>query len=95
MKDLTTRFKDNMPGPDWVRSFLKRHKLSLKKGGQMQLARKNVTSDPFVIYRLYEVLRKEAERLGIMEKPECLYNCDESGFPHDPSKCKYVGPIGK
>ena len=69
--------------------------LSLKKGGQMQLARKNVTSDPFVIYQLDEILAKEVEHLGIAEKPECFYNCDESGFPVDPSKCKQVGPIGK
>ena len=61
----------------------------------MQLARKNVTLDPFVIYQFYETLAKEVERLGIADKPEAFYNCDKSGFPVDPSKCKYVGPIGK
>ncbi|XP_057291107.1 uncharacterized protein LOC130613783 [Hydractinia symbiolongicarpus] len=95
MKNLKTRFKNNMPGHDWTRSFLKRHKLSLKKGGQMQLARKNVTSDPFVIYRFFETLNNEVERLGINDKPECVYNCAELGFPTDPSKCKYVDEIGK
>ena len=39
------------------------------------------------------MLNKEVERLGIQERPECLYNCDESGFLRDPTKCKYVGPI--
>ena len=58
-----------------------RHCLGLKKGGQMQLARKNVTSDPFVVYSFYEMLDKEVKRLGIADKPECFYNCDESGFP--------------
>ena len=61
----------------------------------MQLTRKNVTSDPFVIYEFYETLAKEVEHLGIADKPEAFYNCDESGFPVDPSKCKYIGPIGK
>ena len=41
------------------------------------------------------MLAKEVERLGIEGRPECFYNCDESGFPTDPSKCKYVGPIGE
>lgn len=84
-----------MPGLDWTRAFLKRHRLSMKKGGQMQIARKNVTSDPFVIYRFYELLNKEVERLGIKDKPECVFNCDESGFPTDSLKCKYVGPVGE
>ena len=61
----------------------------------MQLARNNVTSDPFVIYGFYETLAKEVQRLAIAHKPEAFYNCDESGFPVDPSKCKYIDPIGK
>ena len=61
----------------------------------MQLARKNVTYDPLVMYEFYETLAKEVEHLGISDKPEAFYNCDESGFPADPSKCKYTGPIGK
>ena len=67
----------------------------LTKVAQMQLARKNVTSDPFVVYGYYQILKKEIDRLGIQERPECFYNCDESGFLRDPSKCKYVGPIGE
>ena len=35
MKSIKTHFTDNKPGYDWVQSFLKRHKLSFKKGGQM------------------------------------------------------------
>lgn len=95
LMEIKTNFKDNRPGYEWTSNFLKRHKLSLKKGGQMELARKSVTSDPFVIYGFFELLAKEIERLGIQDKPECLFNCDESGFPTDPSKCKYVGPVGK
>ena len=50
----------------------------------MQLARKNDTSESFVVYGFYEMLDKEVKRLGIADKPECFYNCDESGFPTDP-----------
>ena len=59
----------------------------------MQIAQKNVTTDLFVIYKFYETLAKEAERLGISDKPEAFYNYDESEFPVDPSKCKYIGPF--
>ena len=91
---IETSFKNNTPGYDWAVSFMKRHRLSLKKSGLMQIARKNVTSDPFVIYGFYDMLQKEVERLGIKDHPECFWNCDESGFPTDPSRWKTVGPVG-
>ena len=40
LKQLKTRFVNDYPGYNWTISFLKRHKLSSKKGGQVQLARK-------------------------------------------------------
>ena len=49
LRDYCARFIDNRPGYDWTHSFLKQHKLSLKKGDLMQLAQKNVTSNLFVI----------------------------------------------
>ena len=93
--NIKTPFKDDRPGYDWASAFMKRHRLNLKKGGQMQIARKSVTSDPFVIYGFYEMLKKEMDRLGIADRPECLYNCDESGFPSDQSRIKHVGPVGE
>ena len=72
LKQLKTRFVNDYPGYDWTISFLKQHKLNLKKGGQMQLARKNVISDPFVVYSYYEMLKKEVERLGIQGRPVFL-----------------------
>jgi hypothetical protein len=92
--EIDTRFKDNRPGRDWVTSFLKRHMLTLKKGGMMQMARKSVTSDPFVIYGYYDLLEKEIDRLQIRDRLECIYNLDETGFPTDPSKAKTIGTTG-
>ena len=80
LRDLQTRYKDNSPGYDWTHSFLKQNILCLKKGGQVQLAWKNVTSDPLVIYEFHETLAMEVERLGIADKPEAFYNCDEQSF---------------
>ncbi|KAK8372578.1 hypothetical protein O3P69_016275 [Scylla paramamosain] len=61
----------------------------------MQLARKSVTSDPFVIYGFYDMLEKEMDRLNIKDRPECIYNLDETGFPMDPSKSKTIGSKGE
>lgn len=46
----------------------------------MQLARKNVISDPYVICGCYEVLSKELECWEIQDKTECKYICDKSRF---------------
>ena len=59
LKQLKTWFVNDYPGYDWTTSFLKRHKLSLKKGDKMQLPRENVTLDPFVVYGYYEMLKKK------------------------------------
>ncbi|KAL7637132.1 UNVERIFIED_CONTAM: hypothetical protein RMT77_012890 [Armadillidium vulgare] len=60
----------------------------------MQLTRKNVTPDSFVIYGFYSILEREVERLGISNRPECFLNLDESGFPKEPSKWRVIRPIG-
>ena len=60
----------------------------------MSLARKNVTSDHFLIYHFYELLAKEVERLGITNRPGCIWSCDKSSFSSDPSKCNHDGPKG-
>ena len=92
--EVVTKFSDNRPGRDWARNFLKRYNFTLKKGGQMQLARKSVTSDPFVIYGYYETLEEVVKQLGIEDRPECIYNLDETGFPTDPTKVKSIGTKG-
>ena len=93
IKQLKTRIVNDYPGYNWTISFLKWHIWVWKN--EVKCSLKNVTSDPFVVYGYYEMLKKEVVRLGIQERPECFCNCDESGFPRDPSKCKYVGSIGE
>ena len=90
---LSSPFHENLPGRDWVSNFLQRHGLSLKKGGMMQLARKSVTSDPFVVFGFYDLLERIIEEKGLAEKPGAIYNMDETGFPTDPSKAKTMVQI--
>ena len=61
----------------------------------MQIARKSVTADPFIVYGFYDMLGKIIDEKGLADKPEAFYNLDETGFPTDPSKSKTVGTKGK
>lgn len=60
----------------------------------MQLARKSVTSDPFVVYGFYDKLGKLFDEMGLADKPSSIFNMDETGFPTDPSKAKTIGTKG-
>jgi hypothetical protein len=94
--EITNPFKDSRPGPDWLRSFTKRHRFSLKKGATMQFARFNTTRNPFIIYDFYDTLHEEMTTLNIMNKPECIFNLDETSFPLDPgSDYKTYGTVGE
>ena len=54
-------------------------------------ARLSATANPFIIYDFYNLIEK-----GIQEKKlEHLWNCDESGFPTDPARCKVVSTKGE
>ena len=91
--DLKTPFRDDRPGRDWLSAFMNRNNLSLKKANMISSARKSATSNPFIIYDFYDVLEKLMREKKF--KPEQVWNCDESGFPHDPLKCKVVSVKGK
>ena len=59
LKQLKTWFVNHYPGQDWTTSFLKGHKLSLKKGDKMQLPRENVTLDPFFFMAIMRCWKKK------------------------------------
>lgn len=88
-----TRFKDGKPGEDWFIGFKSRHRLSIKKPQSVEVARKN-SMDPFVIYNYFTLLDTTLNELGIRDKPDHIWNLDETSFSSDPSKTKVVGQIG-
>ena len=63
-----------------------------KKATIISAARKAATANPFIIYDFYEVVEKIIKERKL--KRGQIWNCDELGFPTDPSKCKVVAPIG-
>ena len=80
-------FKNNTPGKDWIKSFLDRNGLTLKKGGMMQLARKSVTSDPFIEYGFYYTPEAIIADKELAERPDCIFNMDESGSGRQVVEC--------
>ena len=90
---LKLHSRENRPGKDWLRSFMERRNLSTKKANMISAARKSATSNPFIVNDFYDVI----EKIIIDHKlnPKQVWNCDESGFPTDPSKSKVISPRGE
>ena len=91
--NIANPFKDNRPGKDWVRLFMGRNNLSMKKANMISSARKSATANPFIIHDFFDVLEEIMKEKKL--KPEQIWNCDESGFPHDPQRCKVVSAKGE
>ena len=73
-QDVSLIIDQDMIGCSLSYNVISRRKF--KKGGQLQLARKNDKSDPFVVYGHYEILEKEMQCLGIKNKREWVYKCE-------------------
>ena len=56
-------------------------------------ARKSATSNLFIIYNFYGQLDEIVTQNNLMSKQ--IWNCDKSGFPTDPQKCKVVSVKGE
>ena len=83
------------PGPDWVNKFIKNNGLSSKQATTLSAARYNATKNPFIIYHFYEILESKIKELGIENRGDLIWNCDESGLPHEPKKCKIISARGQ
>ena len=86
-------FKSGRPGRDWLNAFMKRQKLSMKNAEMICASRKNATENPWIIYDFYESIDNIIKTQNLTAKQ--IWNCDESGFPTDPSKCKCIAVKGE
>jgi hypothetical protein len=85
---------DKIPGKDWMSNFMRNHHLSLKSPGSLEKCRKTAEADPFLIYEFYDLLEESVRSLNLSERPQCIWNLDESPFWIDPKGGKVVGEIG-
>ncbi|KAI4472050.1 homeobox-like domain superfamily [Holotrichia oblita] len=86
-------FKNNIPGDEWFSSLKKRQNLSIKKPQAVEYPRKKMT-DPFIVYRYFSLLKSTLDQLELHDKPNRIWNLDETSFSHDPCKTKIVGARG-
>ena len=93
LHELITPFKNDCPGKDWIRGFMNRNKLPLKKATMISSVKKSATGNPFIVYDFFDVIEDIINKHDI--PPNNIWNCDESGFPHDPSKCLVISVKGE
>ena len=78
----------------WWERYLQRHpQLTLKSAVSLGLARAKA-SDPEVFCRYFDMLFDCLTRNDILDKPECIFNCDETGLAFNPPCFKVVGRKG-
>ncbi|CAH2103358.1 unnamed protein product [Euphydryas editha] len=79
------RFKNNMPGTEWVASFLSRHPdLSRRFAAKIRRARAAITPD--ILTEYIEYLRKELENVPAAN----IWNYDETNVTDDPGNKKVI-----
>ena len=78
------RFKENMPGRDWARSFLRRHGLLLRFASRIKPDRAKLSKDELESY--FANLRETLDGVD----PSQIYNFDETNFTDDPTRKKCI-----
>ena len=89
--DRKNTFNNNYPGKDWMISFVRRHKETLRprKPELLTKARSEGLSDN-VVTIFYSLLEEEIREKNIV--PESIYNLDETGINTDPRAKKVFVP---
>lgn len=73
---------------------MKKGKLSAKQAATLSNARYAATKNPFIIYHFHDLLEKTVEELGVEDRPDLIWNCDDSGLLHEPSKLEIISKVG-
>lgn len=77
----STRFEENLPGPDWLDCFLQRHKeLSMRRANLIKRARAAVSRE------IMEEWFKKYQQVVENVPPQNIWNCDETNLSDNPGK---------
>lgn len=84
------RFKDNMPGPDFARNFLKRHsdKITQRISQNIKRSRAALSSD--ILKKYFEQLKQSISGVPI----DNIINYDETSLADDPGRKKIITKRG-
>ena len=88
--NLKSRFKNGQPTRDWYYGFIRRwkDKLKIMTSSILEKVRADVTVS--TVDGWFAKLHSVLSKYDLFNKPEQIFNCDESGFRDDPGKKKVV-----
>ena len=85
----------NYPGPYWMHNFLKCNNLCRKQANKLSVMHHKITRSPFIKYNFYQSVAKVLDDLEIGDRPELIWNANETGLPHEPKKYNVVSQKGQ
>lgn len=88
-KRVVKCFPGNMPGWEWGKSFLERHKNMLQEKFAKNITKKRAAVDEGTIKKFFINFEKEVQEPAPVP-PENIFNFDETGFCDSPSKGKLL-----
>ncbi|XP_039285642.1 uncharacterized protein LOC120351697 [Nilaparvata lugens] len=81
-------FQNNVPGYEWGKSFLNRHKIAIKECFARNISQKRAAVNEAIINNFFDNFEKEIENV-----PESnIFNMDETGFHDNPASKKLLFP---
>ena len=79
----------------WWESFCKRHpNLTLRAASSLSKAR-TIASDPSFLSQYFDILEETLREYGLIEKPNMIFNMDETGMPFDSKPLKTIFSRGE
>ncbi|CAF1524853.1 unnamed protein product [Adineta steineri] len=90
MLELGKKINQTAPLTDWFASFMHRHHdLKLTKCENLEKTR-SVSCTPLIIQRWFETLHGVLSKHKLLDRPNAIFNVDESGFFNDPGRRSVV-----
>lgn len=80
------RLKNNLPGIDWARNFLSRHKSEISNRTATNISSDRAKTTEQVIDDFFKHYEKSIEGVS----PDCIINYDETNLTDDPGNKKYI-----
>ena len=77
----------------WWERFSSRRNLTLRTAVPLTYVRAMAT-DEDTLNRYYDLLEETLKANDLLDKPACIYNCDETGLPLSPKSPKVVSEVG-
>lgn len=87
-----TPFANNRPGYDWYYAYMRRnsHIVQMRTETPLETCRAKLTKEK--TDNLYSSLRDFLTLKGLMDKPTCIWNADETRFSLGSTSGKVIGP---